>query len=74
MKNPLKKGIWSISYHAGKLILIMKLTTILIFTGIFQLSASVYSQNSGISLKMTDKTVREVLDQVQQNSDYRFFY
>lgn len=52
----------------------MKLSLVLLFVGVLQLSATVYSQNTKISFTMNDKSVKEVLDQIEKNTDFRFFY
>ncbi len=52
----------------------MKLTLILIFAGILQVSASVYSQQAKMTFSMQNKSVKEVLDQIEQSTDFRFFY
>lgn len=56
-----------------KLILTMKLTTILVFITVLQVSASVYSQTS-VTLDMKDKSIREVLKNIEQQTEIRFFY
>ncbi|HLO58427.1 MAG TPA: SusC/RagA family TonB-linked outer membrane protein [Bacteroidales bacterium] len=40
----------------------------------FQISASVYSQKTTMSFTMTDKSVKEVLDFIQEKTEFRFFY
>jgi TonB-linked SusC/RagA family outer membrane protein len=52
----------------------MKLSLFLIFTGILQVSASVYSQNTKMTFTMTDKPVKEVLEQIEGVTEFRFFY
>ena len=52
----------------------MKLALILIFAGILQVSASVYSQQAKMTFSMQNKSVKEVLDQIEQSTDFRFFY
>lgn len=52
----------------------MRLSSVLILAGIMQVSAAVYSQNTRITLSMENKTIKEVLDQIEQVSDVRFFY
>ena len=52
----------------------MKLALILIFVGILQVSASVYSQQAKMTFSMENKSVKEVLDQIEQSTDFRFFY
>ena len=52
----------------------MKLTLILVFVGILQVSASVYSQQAKMTFSMKEKSVKEVLDQIEESTDFRFFY
>jgi len=58
----------------GKIFLIMKLTFLLMLAGMIQLSASVYSQNSKLSLDLKNCTVKEVLQRIEEQSEFRFFY
>lgn len=52
----------------------MKFSVILFLIGIMQVSASIYSQNRNVSFSMEDISVKEVLDEIEKISDYRFFY
>ncbi len=74
MKNPERLCIWERIPIHKKLILTMKLTMILAFAGILQVSASVYSQQTKMSFSMTDKSMKEVLDLIEESTDFRFFY
>ncbi len=56
-----------------KLLLIMKLSLILVFITVLQVSANVYSQTS-VTLDMKDKSVREVLKTIEQQTEIRFFF
>lgn len=58
----------------GKIFLTMKLTFILLLLGVLQLSASVYSQNSMLSLNLKNCTVKEVLQKIEEQSEFRFLY
>ena len=55
-------------------ILIMKLIIILLFMGLFEVSASVYSQNTEVSFDLKNKTIKEVLREIEKNSEVRFIY
>ena len=57
-----------------KILLIMKLSLLITFITILQVSASVYSQNTFIDLKVEDKTMREVFKVIEKKSDFRFFF
>jgi len=56
-----------------KILKAMKLTVLLIFAGMLQIHASVYSQGS-ISLKETNTTVGEVFEKIKSKSGYTIFY
>jgi len=55
-------------------LLAMKLSVILCFLGMMQVSASVFSQNTRISFTYKDISVKEVLNDIEKNTDIRFFY
>src|SRR5512133_1301518 len=74
MKNTIMKCIEGLPPGTKKIILTMKLVLILIFAGMLQISASVYSQKTIMSFTMTDKSVKEVLDYIQEKTEFRFFY
>lgn len=57
-----------------KYFLIMKLTTFLCLISLLPVSASLFSQNHALTLDIQNKTVKEVFDQMEQQSQYRFFY
>jgi TonB-linked SusC/RagA family outer membrane protein len=68
-------------YHNGykpygnlsKLLMIMKLTTILLFCGLMTVSATVsYSQATKISLDMKNSTVNQVLNEIESQSEFYF--
>ncbi|RIH65517.1 SusC/RagA family TonB-linked outer membrane protein [Mariniphaga sediminis] len=52
----------------------MKLTFLFLVAGLMQLSASVYSQTTRLSLDMEDAKVAEVLDAIENQSEFRFAY
>ena len=53
-----------------KLLLIMKLTTILLLVFTMQISATVYSQSTKFSMDFTGKTVREVFNLIEDQSRF----
>lgn len=57
-----------------KLLRIMKITTVLIFALTMQLSATVYSQSTKFSMNFKGKTVREVMNLIEDQSRFRFFF
>ena len=56
-----------------KLLQIMKLSLILVFLSVLQVSATVYSQVT-VNLDVRDKSVREVLKSIEKQTQIRFFY
>ncbi len=54
--------------------LTMKLSFIICMLCMVHLSASVYSQNTLFSLELKDQTVKAILDKIENNSEFRFFY
>ncbi len=63
---------WSVR---GNLILKMKLIGILIFiAGLAGSYASVYSQQTRLNLNVQDMTVKDVLKQIEDQSEYSFMY
>ncbi|MEL7588685.1 MAG: TonB-dependent receptor [Prolixibacteraceae bacterium] len=57
-----------------KFVRIMKLTTFLIFVLTVNVSASLYSQNSKISVKIENGSLNEIFSLIEEQSEYRFFY
>ncbi len=73
----MKKNQTASSLHrrrGHKLILTMKLTFIILMGCLMQVSASVYSQSKKFSFNFQNKQVVDVLKEIEENSDYRFFY
>ncbi|MDX9881313.1 MAG: carboxypeptidase-like regulatory domain-containing protein [Prolixibacteraceae bacterium] len=52
----------------------MKLTTFLLLVFALHLSASVYSQQIKLSIDMQGKTIKEILQIIEQQTSYRFIY
>ena len=52
----------------------MKIGFILTLFCVIQLQASLYSQSTKFNLKFNDATLREVLREVENRSEFRFFY
>lgn len=58
-----------------KLLLIMKISTFLIFACVATLVANTsYSQSSIVSLNMKNANIRDVFKEIEKQSEYRFFY
>lgn len=73
----MKKNEFGISLYLGKkrkLLLIMKLTLILLMAGFLQVSATVYSQATKFSFDVKKQRVENVLREIEEQSEFRFFY
>ena len=57
-----------------KLLLKMKLTLIGLFLCFMQVSATVYSQSTKFSFEIKQKQVAEILREIEEQSNFRFFY
>jgi TonB-linked SusC/RagA family outer membrane protein len=68
------KPPFSVNEKAKKLILTMKLTVFILFLTLMQVSATVYSQATKFSFRAENKQVVEVLRQIEEKSDFRFFF
>jgi len=53
---------------------VMKITLLLLFVGIGSAISSTYSQNTKISLEVNQKTIREVFNTIEKQTEYVFFY
>lgn len=53
---------------------IMRLTLLFLFVGLMQVSASLYSQNTKLSLEFRNARVVDVLEAIENQSEYRFAY
>src|SRR5665647_3407794 len=61
--------------HLRKIWMTMKLTTFLFFLGIMQMMASeAYSQTTKISIQLEDVAVKQVLNRIEENSEFFFLY
>jgi TonB-linked SusC/RagA family outer membrane protein len=52
----------------------LALVFLLIGTGVCSAGATLYSQSTYLSVSLDNKSVREVLDEIENNSEYIFFY
>ncbi len=57
-----------------KCIRIVNLILFILLAGLMHVSASVYSQQTKLSVSMEDVTVKEVLKQIEKQSDFFFLY
>jgi TonB-linked SusC/RagA family outer membrane protein len=58
----------------GKIRRIMRLIVLLLFAGIMQISASVYSQGNKMDVKFSNITLSKLFWEVQRNTDFVFVY
>lgn len=61
-----------IDLHLKKLFLIMRLSAFLIFVLTLNVSATVYSQQTRLTLNFKDVSIREVLKQIEELSSFKF--
>lgn len=73
MKKIYESGI-GIGQIPKKLLLVMKLTALLLVVFTMHVTATVYSQNARLTLNMQGNTIKEVLQQIEAQSEYRFIY
>jgi TonB-linked SusC/RagA family outer membrane protein len=57
-----------------KPLLVMKLSTVLLFLFVMQVSASVYSQNTRFTYNLKEKKLIDVLKEIEKQSDFKFFF
>lgn len=57
-----------------KALIIMRLITFLLIISTLPISATSYSQSKKLSLSMENVTLREVLDKIESQSEFDFFY
>ncbi|MCF6243156.1 MAG: TonB-dependent receptor [Bacteroidales bacterium] len=57
-----------------KILLIMRLSLFFLLISVFNVSATVYSQSTKISLSLSNASLSEVLEHIEKSSDYRFLY
>jgi TonB-linked SusC/RagA family outer membrane protein len=73
-----KKHFWEFYIYfpcfPKKLFMVMKLSLILAFVFTFSLSASIYSQKTVLNVEIKDKSIREILKSIEQQSKFRFFF
>ncbi|MEZ5103490.1 MAG: TonB-dependent receptor [Draconibacterium sp.] len=60
--------------RAKKLMLTMRLTILFIAFSILSASASVYSQNTTLTVKMKNSRIADVFDKIEQQTEFYFFY
>ena len=61
-------------YALSRIIRIMKLTTFLMLIALISVKASVYSQNVWLNIDIQNKTVKDVLNEIEEQSEFFFLY
>ena len=64
---PLRKSV-------PKIIRIMKLVSLFLLVGFVQVSANIYSQTANISLDLKSASLKEVVKEIQAQTEFTFFY
>ncbi len=74
MKKFNQKSTFWTSRSTFKFLLIMKLTFLLTLFFTFAVSASTYSQNTRLSISKNNVTFKEILTEIEENSEFIFLY
>jgi len=74
MKISLHCGKGRNPFDLKKFFLIMKLTTLLLFVNLLQISATGYSQTGRFNLHLDKTTIKEALTIIENQSSYKFVY
>ncbi len=61
-------------FLSNKFFRIMKLMTLFFFVGLMHVFSAVHGQSSKITLKMQNKSVANVLEKIEHQSDFKFAY
>lgn len=61
-------------FHAKKTIRIMKITSILLFVAVLQISAHGLSQDANLKLASNNATLAELIEAIESQSEFRIFY
>lgn len=57
-----------------KILLMARITFILMMVGLMQISAKTHSQNAKLNMNLRNTTIATVLNRIEEQSEYRFFY
>jgi TonB-dependent starch-binding outer membrane protein SusC len=57
-----------------KMLLIMKLTTVLLFAGLMVTGASTYSQTTRLNFRLENATLLDFFERIEEISEFYFFY
>ena len=71
----MKKKWTHLTYaRCNRLIRTMFITALIIFLTLGQISASVYSQETKLSLNLRDVSIEKVLTEIKQKTEFNFLY
>lgn len=73
MKKKRLIGRGSLS-HFKRLLFIMKLTILLIFSGLMTVSASIYSQSTKLTIELNHISILDLFKQIEAQSEFVFIY
>ena len=74
MKISLHCGKGRNPFNIKKIFLIMKLTTLLLFVNLLQISATGFAQTGRFNLHLDKTTIKEALSIIESQSSYKFVY
>jgi TonB-linked SusC/RagA family outer membrane protein len=74
MKKISSWACYSNSLGIKKILQIMKLTITMLLLVVFQAGASIYSQGTRLEYAANDKTLKEILKDIEKETEFRFFY
>lgn len=74
MKLKTNRNFYGIKKKFKKLLIMTKLTMLLTMIAAFNVTASVFSQNGTLSINVNDMTIRELFREIEDNSDFAFFF
>ncbi len=66
--------VWRVNPLAQKILLIMRLTLFLTVLSVFSAFSSSYAQKTKLSLKVQNSQVKEVLNEIENQSEFFFMY
>ena len=72
-KNHVRQRLYK-SLMLKKMLTIMKLTTLLFFLALMQVTATTYSQSSKLSLDFKNQKLEDIFFDIEQMTDYSIFY
>lgn len=67
-------GILYLFTSRNKALNFMRITLLLLFLGMFTVSATVYSQDTRVSITVRDKTVNDVFAEIKAQTNYSFWF